>query len=105
MAKPREYTWYLEPKGNVAHSNEILGKNIGEENALQDVLCADGKLHNLWRCPSGLVFMLWNSRKNFSMFGKKFAIRIFCREGNGKIRDVTGLYRNQHAKKRTGAKI
>jgi hypothetical protein len=57
--RKREYTWYLEPSGNVAHSNEVISKNVNREDALQDALCADGKKRNLWRCSSALAYMLW----------------------------------------------
>lgn len=93
MAKKREYEWFLEPCGDVAYSNEILSRNIGsEENALKDVPCSDGVSRNLWRCPTGLVFMLWRSRGNF---GTKFKMKIFCREGKGQIRNVTFLFKNE----------
>ncbi|MDP2741258.1 MAG: hypothetical protein Q8O66_01040 [bacterium] len=93
MARKREHEWFLEPCGDVAHSNEIISKIMGvEENAMQDMLCTDGKRRNLWRCPSGLVFMIWKSRGNF---GKSFKIKIFCREGKGKIRDVTFLFKDE----------
>ena len=96
MTKKREHEWFLEPCGDVAYSNEILAKNIGsEENALQDVLCADGIKRNFWRCPSGLLFMIWRSRKGF---GNRFRIKIFCREGKGKVRNVTFLFKNESGK-------
>jgi len=88
MARERTYTWFIEPKNS--RSNEIVGKNIGEEDALQDVVCADEKKHSLWRCPSALVFMLWCSRTDLGI-----KIKIWCQEGNGKIRDAYGLYRNE----------
>lgn len=97
MAKKREYEWFLEPCGDVAYTNNILSKNIGEENALQDVLCQDGKMRNLWRCSSALILMLWSSRKNF---GKEFKIKIFCKEGKGMARDITSWYKNRNKRKR-----
>ena len=103
MAKEREYTYYLEPRGNVAYSNEILGKNIGEEDAMERVLCSDGEWRNLWRCLHGIVFMLWQSRSSLSKLGKKFSIRIFEQEGHGQIRDVTDWYRKRHQKKERAA--
>ena len=99
MVKERVYTYYLEPRGNVAHSNEILSKNIDEEDALQEVMCADGIKRNFWRCPSGRLFAIWQSRAGFSCFGKKFAIKIFAQEGKGKIRDITDWYKKRHQKK------
>lgn len=86
----RNYTWFAEPKGDVSYTNQVLAKNAnGEEDALQDVLCADGQRHNLWRISSGQIFMLWRSRVNLRI---QFA--IWCKEGNGKIRNVTRLYKN-----------
>ncbi len=95
--KPRKYTWYLEPRGDVARTNEVLGKNLGEENAIEYALCEDGERRNLWRCSSGMVFMLWNSRKSLNItFG------IFCQEGNGKIRRATRWYGKTKLKLRKG---
>lgn len=97
MAKKREYEWFLEPCCDVAYTNNILSKNIEEENALQDVPCQDGKIRNLWRCPSGMLFMIWRSRGNF---GKEFKVKIFCREKNGKARNVTFLFKNENKGKK-----
>lgn len=98
MAKKRErvYTYYLEPAGDVARSNEVLGKNIEEEDAMQFVLCWDGKKRNLWRCPSGKVLALWSSR-----IGLKINFRVFIQEGKGQIEDKTRWYRRRHDKKTT----
>ncbi len=90
MTKQREYNWFIEPRGNVAHTNEVISNNVDSENAMSGVLCADGKKHNLWRCPSGLILFLWRSR-----VGLKISFKVFCQSGkNGKIRDVTLLYKN-----------
>jgi hypothetical protein len=106
MAKKRErtYTHYLEARGDVAYSNEVLGKNIGEENEMRDVPCKDSRGRdtkcNLRRCPSGLVLMLWNSRHSLSKLDHKFSIGIFIQEGRGQIRDKTDWYRKRHATKK-----
>lgn len=99
MTRNRKCIWYLEPRGNVAYSNEVLGKNIGEENASTKI-CEDEKPHNLWQCPSAQLFMIWRSRTGLSMLGKKFAVGIFCQEGNGKIRDVTRIFKNERGSPR-----
>lgn len=44
----RNFIWYLEPLN--PHTNEVIGKNVGEENAQEDVVCDDGERRNLWRC-------------------------------------------------------
>jgi muconolactone delta-isomerase len=88
--RKREYTWYLEPSGNVAHSNEVISKNVNREDALQDALCADGKKRNLWRCSSALAYMLWRSR-----VGLKISFKIFGQEGNGAIRNKTHLFKTR----------
>ena len=88
MAK-REYEWFLEPKDS--YTNEVILKNIDDENASLDVVCEDGERRNLWRCPSGKVFMLWRSRSDLQI-----RFRIFSRElPNGKIKDCTFLFRNE----------
>lgn len=106
MAKQREYTYYLEPvKSNFAHTNEVISKMLADTaspssdssagtDILRGVICADGNEHNLYRCPHGLLFMLWCSRKNLEI-----NFRVFAQEGNGKIRDITKWYRMLHQKK------
>ena len=86
MAK-REYEWFLEPQDS--YTNEVISKNVGEENFSGDVVCADGQRRNLWQCPSGLLAMLWRSRNNLDI-----RFRIFGREGNGKIRNCTFLFKS-----------
>ncbi len=82
------YTWYIEPQDS--HTNEVMASNLDEENALRDVLCADDRRHNLWQCPSGILFMLVRSRIDMNI---KF--KIFGRQGNGKIRDKTFLFKHE----------
>lgn len=106
MAKEREYTWYIEPsRRNFAHTNEVVSRMLAESNSTssdfdagtsmrRDFPCADGKLHTLYYVPSGLLFMLWSSRD-----GLKISFKIFCQEGQGKIRDVTEWYRSRHQKR------
>jgi len=89
----RSYEWFLEPRNN--HSNEVISRNIAEENFSENVICADGQSRNLWRCPSGMVFMLWRSRSNL-----KITFRIFVRQlPNGKIRNCTFLFKNEKSGK------
>jgi len=95
------YTWFLKPvKRGFAHTNEVVSKVLAsvtdtssDHNAGTDIfmgnVCADGKRHNLYRCPSGLLFMLWSSRDTL-----KINFRVFCQEGKGKIRDKTRWYRH-----------
>lgn len=97
--RERKYEWFLEPRGDVAYTNKVIANNIGcEENdgeLFRGVLCADGKIRKLWRCPSGIVFALWNSRQ-----GLGIKLRVFNRElPDGKIRDCTTWYRNLHKKR------
>ena len=103
MAQKRQYEWFLEPRDS--HTNEVISRNVGAANFCDELLCRDGQRRNLWRCLSGLVFMLWASRHDL---GIKF--RIFNRElPNGEIRDITDWYRSMHAKngrsKRNGRKM
>ena len=90
----RTYDWFLEPKDS--YTNEVISKNVDEENTLINVVCADGQKHNLWQCSSGMRDMLWFSRSNLNI---KF--RIFGREGkNGKIKDLTFLFKNESGGKK-----
>ena len=107
MAKKREYTYFLEPaKRNFSHTNEVVSKMLADSastssdssagtSMIRDRVCADGKTHNLYYCPSGLLFMLWTIKADL-----KINFRIFCQEGNGQIRDVTNWYRKRHTTKK-----
>jgi hypothetical protein len=89
----RIYEWFLEP--NDSHTNEVISRNVGAENIMEDVLCADNQRRNLWRCPSKKVFMLWRSRSDL-----RIKFRIFSRElPNGGIRDCTIAFKNEPGKK------
>jgi hypothetical protein len=101
MPKKREYEWYLFSTGNVARTNRILANNLPEENTRQDVLCQDGKVRNLWQCPSGMVMMFWRSRVDLGI-----TFKIFCKAlPNGKVRDCTVLFKKDRGSgKRTKQK-
>ncbi len=87
--RKREYEWFLEPKDS--HTNKVISSNIGEENVLENIVCADGQKHNLWRCLSGMRDMLWFSRGDLNI---RFS--IFGREGkNAKPKDLTFLFKNE----------
>jgi len=102
----RKTAWFLEPaKRGFAHTNEIVSKILASvtdtssdhsagTDILMGVVCADGKKHDLYRCPSGLLFMLWSSKDTL-----KINFRVFCQEGKGKIRDKTKWYRYMYTGK------
>ena len=95
MAK-QHHEWFVYPKNSDA--NESVAKYLQsgenfEDITLLDALCVDEKKRDLWRCTETQAYFLWRSP------GLK--IKIFNRLGpNGKIRDVTFLFR----KDRRGAK-
>ncbi len=101
MAKKR-HEWFIWPKNG--HANEVIarmaqnGDNRFEEGTLTDAMCEDGKKRNLWRTSEDNAWFLWRSRIDL-----KF--EIFNRLGNGKIRNVTFLFRrDRRSPKKSKAK-
>lgn len=96
MAKERERqtTYYIEalPSGDVASTNGVLARNLEPEDTMEEVLCCDGGVRPMWRCPQIKAVMLWNSRHNWESIG--FKIRVWQQEGNGSVRIASGNRKN-----------
>ena len=101
--------WFVEPRGNISHANEVIAKFLKEEvdecpsyRGMQ--LCADGREHPLWELPSFIdAGQLWKSKYTLQIE----AIKIWCRGKDGKIRIDDFLVRNRRTPgvKRIIAKI
>lgn len=94
MAQERVFTYYLEPTGDPAHTNKVFQENLGEENALEGVICSDGVQRNLYRCVAEMVKKFWLSKASLAI-----DFKIFCQEGHGQIRDITNWYKKIHRKR------
>ncbi len=73
-------TWYVFPldKG----TNEVIARQLSEDDACHDQLCNDGKKRNLWRCDHPFVAFLKRSS-----LGGGLRFMVFVREGQyGQIR-------------------
>jgi hypothetical protein len=81
----RHWKWYIAPLNS--HTNEVISRNLPEENMQRDVACKHGVEPCLWECPRSIVTFLMKSRTELAL---KF--KILNREGNGQIRDCTNLY-------------
>jgi hypothetical protein len=92
MVKERKYTWYLEPIGS--HTNRVISVCCDENGSHNDVVCKDGSRRNLWECSAHARDAIMASARSLNL---KF--RIFRREGNGKIENVTYVFRKIHAKR------
>ena len=93
MAKKRIYLWYLEPIG--AWTNGVIARCCAKEDFLSEVICADGRRHSLWRCAEEVRDAVVASKIILEL---KF--RIFCREGNGEIRNVSFLFKRKRPMKK-----
>ena len=82
----RKYIWLIEPLDS--HTNEVISREVPEENFSRGVICEDGIPHNLWGCDYRIVATLIRSKRDL---GLKF--RIFNRCGNGKIRECAFLFK------------
>jgi len=81
--------WYISAVNDDPHTNEIITRIIGEQNAAEstrdDVLCGDGKRRNLWACRSyqrevkkAIVASMQK--------GSNLKLEILCEMGDGVIR-------------------
>lgn len=93
MAKNgRVYTWFLQPIGEP--SNAMIGGCCESEDFIDGIECADGKKRKLWRCTEEVRDAIVESKK----LGLPLSFKIFRREGNGKIEDVTFIFKNKPRK-------
>lgn len=80
MALSRSYTWFIEPLDS--HTNEVLARELPEENFCRNMLCEDGKERDLWECKSQFVSYLRKSAKCLHI-----RFKVYVRESRyGKIR-------------------
>ena len=91
--KKRINTWYLCPRD--AHTNETFGKTFSEENFMENAMCADGRMRNLWRCTEQERDDMISSRKK----GMEISFDIFNSQGEGttirRMRDVSFLFKRK----------
>jgi len=86
----RTYKWYIEPKPN---ANEAIAAAIagacGLDTSANMVPCADGIHHNLWECDKQLL------RNVVAKFRIGLDFEVFRKEGNGKIVNVSFLFKRK----------
>jgi hypothetical protein len=92
----QEYEWFLEPQS--AQSNEIISREVSEDDFYRAVTCKDGMRRDLWMVSYSLAKFFWQSRSS------GIEIKVFCRAINkgtsrGKAKDMTFLFRNKFSKR------
>ena len=70
--------WFIEPLD--AETNNSVARELPEENSFAKIMCADGRMRNLWQCSFGQLKFFGNSRSA----GLDF--RVFKRYANGRIK-------------------
>ncbi len=88
-----EHNWFVEPLD--AYTNEVISKEITEENFQKEMICSDGKKRNLWQCSGLFVSLL---KRNEQQNNLKF--KIFVQQGKGKIREANFLKRKRTKQKK-----
>ena len=91
----KDYEWFAEPTGDKAHANKVIARKLRQEvdnpeSLYADRLCADGKRHDLWGCSQEEARDLWKGKDSTSI-----SIQIWNKEGDGKIRNCTHLFRRK----------
>jgi len=84
MAKKKvRVFWFVEPLD--ANTNKVIAQELAEEaeeRKMRNLICQDGKRHNLWQCPFRLIQRLFLSQETLHL---KF--KVYTRQGShGKIR-------------------
>lgn len=95
----RTYTWFLEPLDK--DTNEVIARELAnlanvsdvDHEMLTQVLCADKKRHNLWRCPFDFVSKIMRSAGQMNL-----RFKIFNREGKGEIRECAIMRKKKRGK-------
>ncbi len=88
-----QYIWFVEPLNS--NTNEVVARQLAENNFCSEIVCADGKRHNLWTCSNQFVISLVESEKSFNLHFK-----IWGKQGrHGKIRDKTFLFSKKQKKR------
>jgi|GEM_PF-1311247 len=77
------YQWFVEPRGDVTHANEMIAKNLGvgaddTDRMNSGLRCKDGKTRKAWRCSFDEAHRLWDSRGSLGI-----EIEVWCRKDNG----------------------
>jgi hypothetical protein len=89
--------WLVEPLDD--YTNEVISREVSEEDMLRDVPCEDGIRRNMWLCTFSFAKYLWQSK------GCGIDLKIFSRTINkggsrGKAKDVTFLMRHKFLTKK-----
>jgi len=93
-----EYIWFIEPLNS--DTNEVIAQQLAKSNFNSQIICADGRKHNLWTCSNQFAMSSVESKESFNLHFK-----IWGKQGrHGKICDKTFLFskkwkRRQRAKK------
>jgi len=74
------YKWFVEPRDDF--TNEVIAREASDRGfelfEHRDMVCGDGKCHNLWECPHSFITELRHS-------GHPVKFVRWGQEGNGKI--------------------
>lgn len=86
--KERKFFWFIEPLDS--YTNEVISRELPEENFMREIKISDGSFKNLWTCSSSLL-----SNFNRSKVANNLKFRIYSKEGEGKIRECTFLFKKK----------
>lgn len=72
--------WYVHTKHTP--TDRVFSRNLESEDFCEDMLCADGRTRNLWRCQFPKISEFVKNREELHL-----QFKIFVQEGiHGKIR-------------------
>jgi hypothetical protein len=80
MSKPVKTYWFVEPHDDL--TNRVLAEALQDQDPVSGKMCADGKLHNLWKCSH-----LELTRLLASMEGLTLKFTPFVQRGNGPVNE------------------
>ena len=91
----KKYTWYIEPLDS--NTNLSISQELPEQNFSRDIICRDGRTHNLWECSYNFAYAFSKSRKALNL-----RFNVYNKEGRrDQIRRCDFLFIKQKKKKKT----
>jgi hypothetical protein len=80
--KKKQTTWYIFT--NDSYTNEVISRELPEENAYNEVLCSDKIRRMLWQCDDSFVIKMDKNKEQ-----KNLDFTVFKKDGkDGDIKEV-----------------
>ena len=93
----KKYVWFVQPLNS--HTNEVLSRELAEENLWHSIFCEDGITRTLWECPIRIIRYLWESKNSLGIEIKVYNVCGPSKKFSGRIRECTFLFKKKYLAK------